>query len=272
MEDEREKDFDDEYEVDSLDDEDSIDWLEHFTTEAPGPILNFHSEADAQQVRLSQKVFNKRLSQCLDKCMVGRLPLDMTAALYKMAVMHNQQIDAYEEYLKTIKGEEFNNTLKYVQTELIRVGLISAVLEIQEDSSLPRQLSIPRQMFEWDNIWMGSMRELVRRIKSQLESCDQELVGQRQYWLNLGRTKIETHLLDSALSTIVTQLKERKLRLDKHCVLVAYAHAALLVPYLESDGKKASVAAMKARMYRARKSKNKGAMLTLFLAQMLKWR
>jgi hypothetical protein len=272
MDDERERNFDDEHEVYSLDDKDSIDWLEHFTAEAPAPILNFFSASDAQQVRLSQEVFNKRLSRCLNEYMVGRLPFDMTAALYKMAVGHNQQIAAHAEFLKTIEGVEFNKTLQFVQTELKRVSLISEILITQQESSLPRQLSIPRQMFEWENVWMGTMRELVRRIKGQLESCEQQLVGQRQYWLNLGRTNIETHLLETALSTIVTQLKEQNLRLDRYCVLVAYAHAAGLVPYIASDGKDASVVAMKMRMTRARKSKNKTAMLSLFLAQLLKWR
>lgn len=270
MDAEREKEFDDD-ELGVLDDEDSIDWLEHFTAEAPTLNLSwkFYSASDAQQVRLSQEAFNKKLSWCLNECMVGGLPDGMIAALYKMAVGHNQQLTAYSKLLKTLEGAEFNKTLRFVQAELKRVCQISEVLELQKESSLSRRLLLPQEMFEWDNVWIASLRELVRSIKKQLESCEQELVKQHQFWLNLGRTKIETHLLETAMSTIVTQLKDHKFRLDNHCVLVAYAHAAKLVPYIKSDGKYASVEAMKMRMCRARKSKNRVAMLSLFLAQLV---
>ena len=117
---------------------------------------------------------------------------------------------------------------------------------------------------------MGSLRELVRRIEGQLRHCETTLVEQQHYWRNLGRTNIETHLLELALSAIVKQLKNHNIRFDRYWLLVAYAHAALLVAYDENDGRDASVAAMKMRIARARKSKNKTAMLGLFLAQLLK--
>jgi hypothetical protein len=186
-----------------------------------------------------------------------------------MGVMHRQQSDAHGEFLKSLNGVEFNNALRFVQEEHERVSQISELLKMQQPPSLPWQSRVPRQMFEWETVWMGSLRELVRRIEGQLSHCETTLVEQQNYWHNLGRTNIETHLLELALSTIVKELKTHNIRFDRYWLLVAYAHAALLVAYDKGDGRVASVAAMKMRITRVRKSKNKTAMLGLFLAQLL---
>jgi hypothetical protein len=269
MDDEREDGLNEEFAIDCGDNDDSIDWLEHFKTDAPPLNLNFYRATDAHTGRLTQELFSKKLSQCLSVSVVSKFPAGLMSALLTMGVQHRQQCDAHNEFLKSINGGEFKRALRFVQEEHERVSLISELLKMQQPPSFPWQSRVPRQMFEWEKVWMGSLRELVRRIEGQLRHCETTLVEQQHYWLNLGRTNIETHLLELALSTIVKQLKEHNIRFDRYWMLVAYAHAISLVPYTESDDRDSSVAAMKMRIARVRKSKNKTAMLGLFLAQLL---
>jgi hypothetical protein len=133
----------------------------------------------------------------------------------------------------------------------------------------PPLSKVPRQMTEWENVWVGSLRELVRRITPQLDRVENSMSSE-QGWLKAGRTQLESHLLLLALDNIRKILKREQLRLSSIPLLVAYGHASQLAKYCGTEDDGDPIEAMKMRMSRARRSNKRTSILCLFLPQGIK--
>ena len=86
----------------------------------------------------------------------------------------------------------------------------------------------------------------------------------------MGRTKLESHLLSSARSSIAKATKGGKPHINIYGLLVAYADASGLVPYRMSATEGDPVANMKVRLSRVKSSRTGIHMLSIVLAQMVK--
>jgi hypothetical protein len=95
------------------DNEDTVDWLEPFTAEAPSLYVNFSSPTTGQTVNLTKERFVERLSRCLEKLNMLPLPVELVDELFNLASGHCQQATAYREYQKTLTSAEFNDTLDF---------------------------------------------------------------------------------------------------------------------------------------------------------------
>jgi hypothetical protein len=241
-------------------DESLIDWLEPLTTDAPPLILNFYSSSKGQKVNLTKNKFEGRLSWCLSKLKLPPLPIELVDELFDMALKDCQQMTAYRLFEKALTGTEFKETADFVKRERERVELILTALD------MPWNSIAPRKIYEWKNVWLGSLRELVGTIHAQLRSAEKDMSGQRA-WLKSGRTNLESHLLWLALPSIQTMLKSKGLRIGSMALLVAYGHASQLAKYGNASNDGEPVEAMKMRMARAKKSKKKAEVLGLFILQ-----
>jgi hypothetical protein len=133
-----------------------------------------------------------------------------------------------------------------------------------------REIAAPEELSEWVKVWAGSLIELSDDIEAQLRCATDQLVGQLR-WLRAGRSRIEPHLLRLAYPTIVRLLKKERLRISNFELLVAYAHASGLHPYKNSLKGDNPIDALKAQLFRAKKSDMGVAVLSRMLANGASW-
>ncbi len=247
-------------------DADAIDWLERLTTDAPVlglGLLDFVDGFKSVNAGVSREEFTKGLSKFVDDLDVGQLPTELIEKLFERVTQDRQMMSAYDAFRDVLRSDRFGHVRQFVEQELVRLKLISELLRRPEGSVAPRILG------EWDEVWIGSLRELTNRTKNQLHSTKDQLVG-LQGFLRYGRTDLESYLLEQTHSFITKEVKGRKPRISAHKVLVAYAFASNLLPYRGSTTTGDPVKAMKIRMSRVKHLKTRIPMLTLLLAQMIK--
>ena len=238
-----------------------IDWLESFTAEAPALLgfLDFTIASNRQDAALTKADFDERFKSALERLGLGftAIPSDVLNELFFRAVDDRKRKSAFDAYREVLQGDRFDDTLHFIQEELLRLKLFSGVL------GWPGKTAPPHQLSEWTGIWIGSLRDLVGRIEAQLSSGEEFLVQQHR-WLSSGRTKIESHLLLSANSWITKLIAEKVLSITNFEMLVAYAHASDLVSLDESAESSDVVKGMQARISRAPNSKKYVESLALF--------
>jgi hypothetical protein len=249
----------------SVRDEESTDWLEPLTNDAPAllSLLDFNIALGTQTVKLTEEAFDRRFIWCLET--LGESPIsgDLLRNLYDRATHDIRQLSAFITYQDTLKSEGFNKTHDFIRDELRRLEQFAKIF------SKPRTSVAPEGLSEWNAIWLGSLIELARTIAAQLLSADRYMVGQKS-WLSSGRSLMESHLLSVAYDHIKSLRTTKRVSTSSLHLLVAYAHASCLVPFPTSESSSDPVAAMKARISRTRASKKRIEMLCLMLAQGLK--
>jgi hypothetical protein len=253
--------------IDEGEDEDEVDWLEPFKAEAPSlaGLLDFTIAPKGQEISLTKKDFDQQFNSALERLGLTfkRPPSDVMDELFIRAIEHRKQKSAFYAYCKVLQGDRFNRYLQFIRNELERLELISIIV------ALPRQQVVPQQLSEWSSVWIGSLRDLAGRIESQLRFEEKHLM-EEQMWLRSGRTKIQSHLLRTAMPWIEKLIAERGLSISSLEMLVAYAHASALLTLKESAKFGNPMKAMEMRILRAKQSRKNVAMLSRILMQAIK--
>jgi hypothetical protein len=187
----------------------------------------------------------------------------MAEKLFNRAIPDVQMKSAYDAFLEVLQSQRFNETLQFIQEELVRVELFTKFLR------LPREFAVPQALSEWESIWIGSLLQLIGTFKNQLRSGEGHLVALQEF-LHMGRSDLGSHLLMVACSFMKNLNKGKKPRISVYKLLVAYAHASQLLPYQDSAADGEAVESMKNRVSRAKHSKNNIAMLSMMLAEISK--
>jgi hypothetical protein len=252
---------------------DETDWLEPLTTGGPLLLgcLDFYSSSKNQTVNLRRERFEQELIWCLQELRrksKSHLPPDIIDDLFKMAVSAKQQLAAYKAFGERLEGNEFRRVLEYISDVIQRLDQISGILNRSPTANVPHRLS------DWENAWIGTLQELVATIAAQLAGGKKYMLGQHKVGLKSGRTQLQSYLLHFALSSIETLRKQGKLAIGSMTLLIAYSHAAELIPYYAKGSKEQ----MTQRMKRAKKvnlkvddaARRKVDMLSLLIMQMIK--
>ena len=133
-------------------DEDTIDWLERLKADGPSLVSmywEFYVASESQAQNLSIQSFAKRLKTCRHRLgEYTRLPADITKMLFERAISDRQTRDAYEAFKNVLQGGRFNDTHQFIKAELMRVDLISKLIDIHRGPAVPKGLS------EWEGVWI----------------------------------------------------------------------------------------------------------------------
>lgn len=244
-------------------DEDAIDWLERLRTDTPSLLLDFVVSSRSQEVSMTRESFHQRLSWCFKKLGLDAVQPEMEEKLFNRAIPDVQMKSAYDAFLEVLQSQRFNETLQFIQEELVRVELFTKFLR------LPKVFAVPQPLSEWESIWSGSLLQLTGTFKNQLLSGEGHLVALQEF-LYMGRSDLASHLLMVACSFMKDLNKGKKPRISIYALLVAYAHACRLLPYQDSAADGNPVDSMKNRIARAKHSKMSIPMLSIMLAQISK--
>jgi hypothetical protein len=221
-----------------------------------------------QKTSVSREEFTRRLKECLGWLRSREeivVPPDIGEMIFQQAVEDRQMRAAYEEFNEQLQGDRFRATRRFVLQELKYLEKWSALL------SQPRSIAVPQGMSEWESLWIRNLRDLTDTIVNQLRSAKESLQFMAEF-LRMGRTKVETYLLEGARLKFEDAIKGRKPRQSIHVLLVAYAHASELIRYTKSSvGKSDPVESMKNRLARAKRpSTIKTSMHSLLILQYIK--
>jgi len=243
-------------------DEEDIDWLERLTADAPGlsvSLLDFVDGIKHHETRLSREAFDKRFSTYSDIFKVRKVPPQLPEKLFNRAILDRQMIAAYEIFKKGLDSDRFREKQEYIATELVRFN------QLCEDLARPRDVALPRIFSEWEDIWVGSLRDLALSIRGQLQSANDRLVKVQEF-CRRGRTEIESYLLWWGLESIQKEIDGSEPPNVADALLAVYAYASLLLAYQVGG----SVDTVTRRVYRAKRSDEAVAMLSMMLAQLSK--
>jgi hypothetical protein len=222
-----------------------------------------------QKKSISREKFTSRLKECLrwlgKRREVVLVPPDIEEMLFQQAIEDRQMYAAYETFNERLQGDRFRETRKFTLRRLKHLERCSLLL------NQPRPDAVPHGMSEWDSFWIGNLQDLTDTIVSQLRDAKEGLEFMAEF-LRMGRTKLETYLLEGAHFKFAEAIKGRKLRIGIHALLVAYAHASELIRQTESSVANSDpVEAMKNRLARVKKpSEIKTSMHSLLLFQSIK--
>jgi hypothetical protein len=208
----------------------------------------FIQPVDEQASTIRRENFTSRFKDFLRELSQPAPSPEIIEGLFRLAILVEKEIVAWENTVRMIKSDEFSNSLNCLQAEVTRFERIRNELG-------PRQ-KLPSWMSAWERLWIEAFGELQEDIEAQLRGAKSSLEA-LSILAKLGRTEVESLALLRHRNSIQESFRRTPLAKASNITLAAFAYGARLVRSTDdlNDPKGKYVNLIKARIARAEHSK-----------------